>query len=204
MRQRYTGKDIIDRLHHTVIRYKNYPYLCIVESTENIHLMDVVTGNLQHKVHPEDDDLDISSIRVGYINLAEPNHRLAVYLKREPLRRYKQGIEFERLTQKVLRDGVSYVNANQLSCKGFVDSVLGIYPSLDQAVTWITKNNWHSVAISRDIALKHEGELLKVYIKDDEVGYMKLGSRVVIVPKTELSWYSVFLLGSIPDWVVQE
>lgn len=204
MRQKYKGKDIIDRLHHTVIRYKSHPYLCTVDSSGIINLHDLTNGNLCHKVDAEDEELDISSINLGWVNIADPDFRLAVYLKREPQRRYKQGIQFEVLTQRVLRDGISTVRADKLSCRGFVDAVLGVYPSFTQGMEYITKNGWHSVALSRDVAIKLEADLLKVYLKDDEVGYMKLGKSQVIVPQSEMSWYHVFLLENIKHWTVVE
>ena len=204
MRQKYKGKDVIDRLHNTIIRYKNHPYLCTVDSSGVICLNDITNGNLSHKVSPEDEDLDISSINIGYVNIADPDYRMAVYLKREPARRFKQGIEFERLTQKTLKPGMSHISPNKLHCRGFVDAVLGSFPSLQKALVDITKNGWASVAVSRDIAIMRDKELLKVYLKDDEVGFMRLGTLEVNVPKTELSWYHAFLLESIKEWKVTE
>jgi hypothetical protein len=204
MRQKYKGKDVIDRLHNTVIRYKSHPYLCTVDSSGVICLNDLTNGNLCHKVSAEDEDLDISSINIGYVNIADPDYRMAVYLKREPARRFKQGIEFERLTQKTLKVGVSVVSPSKLGGRGFVDAVLGNFPSLQKALNDITKNGWASVALSRDVALMRDKELLKVYLKDDEVGFMRLGTTEVMVPKTELSWYHAFLLEGIKEWKVVE
>lgn len=203
MRQKYIGKDIADRLNNTVIRYRGHPYNCVVAG-DLICLHDLTNGNLCHKVSSGDEDLDISSINIGYINVSEPEYRVAVYLKREPYRRYKQGIEIGQLTQKVLRSGMSPLHPSKIQCRGFVDAILGSYPTLGTALINITKNGWHSVAVSRDVALKRETDLLKVYLKDDEVGYMRLGTTDVIVPKTELSWYHVFLLENIPGWKVRE
>lgn len=203
MRQKYVGKDIADRLHSTVIRYKGHPYMASVTG-DLICLHDLTNGNLCHKVYSGDEDLDISSINIGYINIADPEYRLAVYLKREPFRRYKQGIEIQHLSQKVLRSGMGPLHSSKIQGRGFVDGVLGVYPSLGKAIMDITKNGWFSVAVSRDVALKREDSLLKVYLKDDEVGYMRLGTTEVIVPKSELSWYYIHLLGTIPGWKLVE
>lgn len=204
MRQKYKGEDIKARLHGTIIRHNSLPYLADVDTSGQIGLIDISTGNLITRVYSDDDALDISSISIGFVNIIDPDFKTAVYLKREPLRRFKQGIEIDTLTQKVLRQGMTSIPKNKIMSTGFVDAVVGRFPTLAQAFDFITKKGWHSVAISRDIALKREADILKVYIKDTEVGYMKLGTTRLIVPKTETSYYDTVYLNDIKGWDVVE
>ncbi|QIG73028.1 hypothetical protein EVB99_037 [Rhizobium phage RHph_N3_19] len=204
MRQKYKGDDIKGRLHNTIIRYKEHPYMCNTEGTV-IGLHDISSGNLVLQVDSDDENLDISSINIGFVNIYSPDLKLCVYLKREPLRQFKQGIVLELLTQKVLRAGSGGLSKSALMCRGFVDAVLGRFPTYNEALKMITKDSWHSVALSRDIAIKRENELLKVYIKDTEVGYIRLSeTNKLIVPKNAQSYYHVLLLEDIRGWSVVE
>lgn len=204
MRQRYKGEDVKGRLHNTIIRYKDYPYMCDVSSAGLIGLHDISSGNLIANVESEDPELDISSINIGFVNLIAPENKFCVYLKREPLRQFKQGIVLELLSQKVLRDKTDSVAKGALMSRGFVDAVLGRFPTYDEGLDMITKKGWTSVALSRDIAIKREEDLLKVYIKDTEVGYIRLSdTKNVIVPKGSQSYYHVLLLEDIKGWSVQ-
>lgn len=204
MRQKYKGADVKARLNNTIIRYKNFPYLAEVNESGVISLRDITTRNLVATVDSDDQDLDISSIPLGYVNVLEKGLKLAVYLRREPLRRFKQGVEIETLSQKPLKDGVSIVPAGVLYSTGLVDAIIGRYPDLDSAISMTTKNGWSSVALSRDVALKYNGGSLNIYIKDSEVGYLKLGTKLAVVPKTDTSNISAYILSAFKFWEVKE
>jgi len=206
MRQKYKGEDIKARLHNTIIRYKDEPYLADVDSAGTIGLNDLASGTCIGRVSADDELLDISSISIGYVNIIHPDYKLAVYLKREPYRKFKQGIEFPSLTQKALRDNISGVSHHILHSKQFVDAVHGKFPSYKDAFDLLTKKSFHSVAVSRDIALKKERDVLKVYLKDTEVGFIRLTGdhNKVYVPKSEQSYYYILLLDGIKDWTIIE
>jgi hypothetical protein len=203
MRQKYKGEDVKARLHNTIIRYKGQPYLANIDG-HDIGLIDLSTGSLIANVESDDELLDISSVPLGFLNVMNPDYKLAVYLKRDPLRRFKQGVEVEILSQKVLRDNFPPVHRDVIRSKSLADTILGRFPSYKEAVDFITKKSFHSVAISRDIALKRETDLLKVYLKESEVGYIRLGTDRVIVPKTDQSYYHILLLEDIRGWEVVE
>jgi hypothetical protein len=205
MNNKYTGEDVKARLSGTILRYRGVPVLCEV-STDNILTLFSLEGGggIVAQVQPDDRDVDISSLTLGFVNIDHPDYRLAVYLKREPLRQYRQGVELARLTQTVLRNGMTNVHHKILQSKGIVECVLDRYPSFEHAVLLITKKNFHSVALSKNVAIKRDGELLKVYVKTDEVGYIRLGEKKLIVPKTENSFYSMYFLSEITGWVITE
>ena len=206
MRQKYKGEDIRARLHGTILRYKGVPYLADVDAAGMVGMIDVATGNLITRVYGDDEGIDISSINIGFVNIIDPDYKCAVYLKREPLRRFKQPIELDFLTQKVLRQGMTSIPKNKLMSAGFVDAVLGKFPPLEEAINLITKRGWHSVGLSRDIAVKREADNLKVYLKDTEVGFMKIGDkdRKLLVPTSDVSYYHCTYLNDIKGWTVIE
>lgn len=205
MRQKYVGDDVRARLHQTIIRYNGHPYLAEVSTDGLIHLRNVANGNLEASVDSDDEKLDISSISIGYVNVSSPDCLCAVYLKRQPLRRFKQGIEMGTLSQTPLWKNHE-ISTQTILSYGFVDAVLGRFPSVDEALTRITKNGWISVAISRDVALRRESSYIKVYIKDKEVGYMEAvgRDRVVIVPMDEVSYCYTHTLGEFKGWEIKE
>lgn len=203
MRNKYKGDDIRSRLHGTIIRYKEVPYLADVDSTGTIGLLDLVKGDLILRVEPDDPFIDISSIPLGYLNFTNSKHKTAVYLKREPLRRYKQGVEVGYLTQKALNEEGA-VSIKSLSCQGLIDCVLNKYPKLDEALSMITKDSWSSVALSRDIAIYRKGPDIMVFIKDEEVGSFRLGTNKVRIQKSTLSFVNKQILEKINGWEVIE
>lgn len=206
MRQKYKGEDIRARLHGTILRYKGFPYLADVDSAGLVGMHDIATGSLVTRVYGDDENIDISSINIGFVNIIDPDYKCTVYLKREPLRRFKQPLEFDFLTQKVLRQGVPTIPKNKLSSAGFVDAVMGKFPPLEEAINLIIKRGWYSVALSRDIAIKREADTLKVYLKESEVGFMKLDNkeRKLVVPMSDVSYYHCVYLRDIKGWTVVE
>lgn len=202
MRQKYKGDDIKSRLDNTVIRYKNHPYFCSVEGTI-LGLHGLAGEGLIVRVDPDDPFIDISSLTLGYVNL-DGDLKCAVYLKREANRQYKQGVDLGRLTQFVLKGSGQAVNALYFRCKGLVDCVLDKYPTLDQATMMISKKGYTSVALSRNVAVKREDDLLKVYVKTDEVGYIKMGTTRLVVPKVESSFVNNYFLREITGWDLVE
>lgn len=204
MRQKYKGDDVRSRLHGTIIRYKNIPYYCAVGEGNVLHLSDLSTGNLIATVDHDDVDIDISSIPLGFVNLDNPNYKICVYLKREPYRKYKQGVCLEALTQTVLSSSKGIIGPDRLRCNGLVKTVEGKFPSLSQAIDLITKGGWTSVAISRNIAIFRQDSILKIYFDEKEVGWMKLGTKVVNIPKSEFSYFYVDQLKLVADWNVVE
>jgi len=204
MRQRYKGEDIRARLHHTIIRYKGVPYLAEVMPEGIIAMRNVVTGNLDHNVDAEDSMIDISSITIGYVNVNDADNRCAVHLKRDPLRRFKQGIEIDYLKQNVLRKGGSQINRNNILMFGFVDAVAGKFPSYQEALRMMTKANWQSVALSKDIALQKDADLYKVFVGDQEVAYIKAGTHKVNVIKNDVSFCYSHILSVIQGWEIVE
>lgn len=204
MRNKYRGQDIRARLENTIIRYNGKPYLVGVDG-EIIILYDIITKAIIHRKNPDDPGLDVSSIDLGYVNINEPRV-CAVYLKRNPIREYKQGInlrslEYDALTLPKHRFGVG---SDMMQCQGFLDSYNGNFPTLKEGIKRITIDGGHSVALNKDVALLRDVDILKVYFKQDEVGWIRVGTNKVTLPKTETSWVTLFNLNLIDGWEVVE
>lgn len=205
MRNKYRGADIRARLGSTVIRYKNKPYYCEVDG-EQVVLMDLITRNTVHRKTADDPDLDVSSMDLGYVNIENPRN-VAVYVKRLPRRMYKQGIDLSALSYHALTLPANRFSVGQdnMWCKGFVDSYEGNFPTFSQAIKFLTDGKRYSVAITRDVALLRDKDTVKVYVKDDEVAWLRLGTKQVIVPKGDCSWVTVLQLEiASSEWQVQE
>lgn len=188
MRNKYKGDDIRSRLGSTVIRYKNHPYFCEANG-ENLDLLDLVTKRVTHRVAADDPYIDISSLTLGYFNIG----MAAVYIQRHPYRRYKQGVDLNALEYRTLSKDFVY-GAHDMFCQGFVEGLLDRYPSFAKAVSNMLTDKAQSVALSRDVALKREKDLFKVHVKGDEVGWIKSGTNRVLIPPTESSWATVWIL----------
>jgi hypothetical protein len=205
MRNKYKGEDIKARLGGTIIRYKGIPVKVEVQDLGQLALFSLEGhGLIASNVDPEDVNIDISSLTLGYLNIDHPDYKLAVYLKREPARQYRQGIDVQRLTQTVLRSNGAGVHPKILEGKCLVDCVANNYPSFSQAMKLLVEKGFFSVALSRDVAVQREYDKLKVFVKEIEVGYVRMGTKKVIVPTTDTSCYAIFFLSDIKDWDIQE
>lgn len=204
MRNKYRGQDIRARLENTIIRYNGKPYLCGCEG-ETIVLYDIISKAVMHKKNPDDPGLDVSSIDLGYVNILVPRE-CAVYLIRNPVRQYRQGVdlralEYDALTPPKYRFGVDH---GYMNCQGFLDSYEGKFPSFKKAIKNLEEGAL-SVALSKDVAiLKDADGVLKVYFKQQEVGWIRPGTNKVLLPKTETSWITLFNLNMIEGWEVIE
>lgn len=188
MRNKYRGEDLRARLDQTYVRYDNVPYYCRTEGPI-ICLYTVVKGALFLKVEPDDPRLDISSIELGYANNYQ--HQVSVYLKRIPHRNYKQGISPACMTSKVL---VSRGNAfslnpqHTLSDIGFTNMCAEKYPKFEEAIDLITNKKWHSVALSKEVAICREVDQFQLYIREDCVGWINMKTKKTVLAKKDFPW----------------
>lgn len=203
MRQKYVGDDVRARLGGTVIRYRGKPYYCEVGGS-SISLINIANRLVEHNNIPFDDaELDISSLDLGYVNITTPVE-CAVHTARVGNRRYKQGVDFRTLTYDVLTLPTEKFafNWENMFCQGFIDAYEGKYPTVDEALKKIAKKR--SIALSNDVAIMREKDLIKVYVKNEEVGWMKAGTKKVIIPPTPTSWMYHYYLERLEGWTVTE
>lgn len=181
------------RLNGTILRYNGEPVYCRSEG-ETLELTDIVTGNHRFSIEPDDFLLDISSVPLGYMN--SEHYRSAVYLKRQPFRRYKQGVVLDLLQATSLNHGG--VSTSNLRCRGFVNSIKGIFPTVKEA---ILNTDARSMALSRDVAITQAGaNCFEVYIKEVLVGVLMQDGLVHLPTINEVgipNWISINVLGDL-------
>lgn len=189
MQVKWNATDLVSRLDSTFIRYKGSVYFCRVNRPDlTLYRPWDVNGEPYKRVHYSDQDIDVSSLPLGYVNYKGDTF----YVKRIPYRRWKQGLDPKSCN----------TNSRVFYSKEFCESVEGKFPSVKQAISMLNKHLATSVAISRDVALKDEGSILKVFIQEDEVGYiMRESLGLVNIPSEEFAWIASQYLTPF-DWVI--
>lgn len=203
------------RFNGTIICYKNTPfYVSMVGNVMALYRLETMHPNVTHRqtpkpvynVDPYDDEVDISSIPLGFVNL--PKSRSVKYLLRRPVRRFTQGISEATVTQTDLPDHIrhpadsSYVRIRDvLYSQEFEAAVMGQYPTLDEALDtlkqWSAEDGRGEIAITRDIALSiNKVGIVNVYYKNELVGWILPNKKIVNVPSNEMGWIiSLYLEG---------
>jgi hypothetical protein len=205
MHVKYPPADYAARLDKCIVRYAGELCQIHVETQSQFWLYDILNkGKALHKVVPKDARLDISTIPLGWFNT---NAGYCAYSKRLPHRMYKQGIYIGGRQSNVkvsalLPAGLQPDAPEQIFCEGFVDSYHGKFPSFDQGVKLITSGSTKSVALTKDIAIVRKDKLFLVYLKEDEIGWIAPGTRIVKVPNANEAWvYSKYLAEL--NWIVE-
>lgn len=193
MANRYsTMKDLSDRLHGTICRYKNVPATVSVVSEKCLMLTDICNGELIAKIKPDDPDFDISSPELGYFNYNESDGDAAIYTARQPYRRFRQGL-YQQACNFSTIDGASlrgYYGKTFFSTKGFYNLLIGKFPSVEEAQAILRSDSKiEEIAISPSIALKKTGAgLILVYFRTTNVGWIKPDSNEVEIVVGEFDW----------------
>lgn len=211
-----TGNDINSRLHGTICQYKGLPvYVQTGKGGNLITLTHPVTGKDVGDIFYDDENFDVSSIEVGYMNLLLDDKAKAKYGEknvvihavREPQKKWRQGLN----SNVVLFYGLDgnpgkfgqYAPGGILSSQGFYDSLVGVFPTLDEALFLLNSGEETQLAISKDVALQRlQSEVILVFYKTQNVGYMAPGSKTVIVPSNEKGWIVSKYLQQF-SWIVK-
>lgn len=207
--------DLEQKLHDTIIRYKGIPYYTLVDGTNLcLRSLDNANGKIVHSVNYRDPDIDISTVPLGYVNL-DP-YKAAIYIKRLPVRRVKQGInahnthvEFALGTTRQILD--HYGRNGLLYNKEFENSILGKFPPLPEALNRLRELYQESeietntpIAISRDVGLSMDEQgIIKVFYQEGYVGWMPPNENTVMVgSKNNLGWVVSKYLNPYIGWNV--
>ena len=199
MQNKYIGADLAGRLHGTVVRYRGNAFFCAVDGPE-IELRTLTNDRVYARIRPEDPDLDISSLPLGFVNYSR--ERTVVHIRREPVRRYKQGVDPQAMTYVNLNPK-KLVRGEVFKDQGFQENIANKYPNFEQALKMITssRDNWDSIALSRDVALLKDAGTIKVFISTDEVGFIRLASGTnnneCNIRKTDVSFVIRSKLGNL-------
>jgi len=201
MKCRYPDRDLTARLDNSICRYQGVPVY--IRHTDANELTLYLLNNLQivfKRISSDDEDLDISTIPMGYYQYTP---RQVVYVSRRPVRRWKQGVEADALDFKFL----NVANARHINIytKAFEDMVMGRYPSLEETLkNFESSEETMEIAIHRDVVLEYlpNLKLVHVHYKGEEVGFLILGTKTVIVPSSERAWVISYHLSGF-TWEVK-
>jgi hypothetical protein len=181
-----TERDLIDRLHETCVRRKGdpTPYKFHYINNKKCNLYDLQTGD---ETTVPLDEVDISSIELGYMNYKLPGGKPAVvYLSRDVRKQYRQGL----CSNNVLTFPREFSqNYHFFSQKGFIDMCRGEYPSYEEAIAELKKDIEGERAISIDVKIKREySGVVMVYYRLKNVGWMAPESKKVNLMNVPLDW----------------
>lgn len=211
-----TGNDINSRLHGTICQYMGLPvYVSTGKGNGIITLSNPVTGDHIKDISHDDEDFDVSSIEIGYMNLLlDPKSvlkygekNIVVHAVREPHKKWRQGLNNNVVVFSGIDGGLGkfgqYAPGGIFSTQGFYDSIIGVFPPLDVALALLNSGEENQLAISKDVALQRlPSEVILVFYKTQNVGYMAPESKTVVVPSNEKGWIVSKYLQQF-NWVVK-
>lgn len=212
-----TEKDLQARIHGTICRYENVPYFVHVESAKKINLYDLKKFQLVGdekpilSVSPTDPLFDISSPEIGYMNFDfelefeakvlkkytydNISGNMVLYFQRSPTKQWKQGLNYDSTKSYRIDGGHITLPTNWLYIfysEGTRNMLKGEYPTVPVAVYRLLRmstEKYKTIAVSKDVALqKTDSDIIQVYVKRDNVGYILPGERTIHVKKDKNSW----------------
>jgi len=188
-----TERDLIDRLHGTICRYDEKAVRVTVFGKSELQLVDPVSGKEVVRIRPNDELFDISSPEIGYLNLTGTPSVDGVYkLERNPYKKYRQGLYAECCSVYSI-DGQA---SNKISSGtmfrypiGLVSMIENRYPSFQEAVKSLFREEMKEVAISKDIALSMMNTgLILIWCRGQDVAYLVPGSNSIGYKRDDTAW----------------
>lgn len=187
-----TYKDLENRLHGTICRYKQKPFYVSIDE-DCIVLYTVDRKKKMHILnYDQASEIDVSSIELGYINFIQ-NHGITgaeksnkvLYAQRSVRRQWKQGLS----TGNVRYDDIqgNKYSIDLLYTKFFEDSIQGVFPTFEEALSQIGRDG--EMAISQEVALKSlpVGVVL-LYLRGKNLGWIAPNTKNVNLEDSSLSW----------------
>lgn len=209
-------KDIEQKLHGCIIRYKGHPYYATFYGGDQMKLYNVGKNqneSYKYTVSIYDDEFDISSVPLGYVNGDHKDYMYVSYVTRNPIRKVRQGICTTNLNLDYLPNspfrGIARLD-HTFRSKGFEDTITGSFMPLGNALKTLrspfkdTEQKYREIAISREIALTiDELGLIKVYFKNTYVGWIAPNEFIVHVPSDNgKAWVVSRYLSHILGWTI--
>lgn len=125
-------------------------------------------------------DLDYRNLRLGYVNYQGE----ALYLRRQPTRRYKQGLNSENVVIPPMKPGKKASWGTLTKDAGVIDNLSGAYPTLPEAIRMLRSGKHISVAFDRNFAVEKSNlDLIFLMYRGEETGYSERGERFILPEK---------------------
>jgi hypothetical protein len=135
-----------NRLTGTIIMHKNRPVQVLEFHGNKVTFRDISTNDML--VDQWGPNFDITPPKLGYLN----SGGMCFYVSRCPMRKdWKQGLRAVNI--RLLRLNKTYPVDGYLHFNLLANTILGVYPSLKDAVNMMKKEGWSEVAFSRYFAI---------------------------------------------------
>lgn len=181
----FSAEDKRQKLHQSICMYKGKP--CYVQCSPD-HKVNTVTittlagRGVGKNIEYTDDEFNYKDIRLGYINYGLE----AIYLVRQPIRQYKQGLCHEVI--KTVPEGIAYV-PDMVRSKSMENCILGEHPEYSKALKDVVDGEATSRAFSRHCAVGTDKNFIYLYYRGRRVGQMRYDSdEFVLLPTGEHSF----------------
>ena len=175
------------RLDNTICMYNKKPvHVYVTDECEENHVkLRYVGGNNKWQfVDYTKPEFCYKSIPLGYCLYG----RRSIYLSRCPLRRQKQGLHQRALRVDGRKVG-DYEAEEIMAMKTFRDSILGKFPTLEEAVKMILDQDYEAVPIHRHVCIDvGDGIVMPIRYRMRLVGmYDTRSNQMTMIPGPEAS-----------------
>lgn len=179
-----TSSDLQSRLDRTICRYDGHP-VYVRSSGSQLVLHDIVEYNKQlHIIEPDDPKFDISIMEIGYFNHWTKGVAYALKL---PTKQWKAAL-YSISVQAIDGQKISLGGSPQHD-QGFVDSLVGNFPNVNESLERVTKGELQSIAVSQAVAFGTTPVgVVFVYYKTKSVGWIAPGEKKVNIVNHEYTW----------------
>lgn len=198
MFNKYRASDHAQRLEGSIVRYKGWPCILHINvprvppngeaggNPGDFRLVPLYKGSpfAEVVINPHDPGLDISTVPLGYFQAGQS----ALWIQRNPVRRYRQGVCYTNSYVYPIGKNRDNTDFEYVFCSGFEDMVLGKKKTLEEAISLLTNEKYHSVAISKDLAIYRKDNIFSLLFKKEDVGWIVPGTKVIKVPSESTAW----------------
>lgn len=182
--------DLPARLENTICLYKDIPY--IVHTTPHstsLHLHDMVSGSLTHRIKSNDPDLDVATPPLGYCQYTPDR---VVYITRRPHRRFQQGITYNGCYLEFMNKRDAQFHFCSEPTRRMMQKEYPILKELFESIRY--RPSYMELAVSNDVALQSDGtRIVKVFFRNEEVGFIPMSDikkdrATIVIPKSRKGW----------------
>jgi hypothetical protein len=182
-----TSKDLEQRLNNTMCRYEGLPVYVRTDGDKELFIYDPVDNKkLIKKIKPNDPSFDISIMEVGYFNYVGKYGDGVRYAMKHPQKQWKAALT--GLTFLDIQGGK--IPSDPSPCnQGFVDSLLGKFPPIIDALAMVSSGQTPSLAVSQDVAFgKTPVGVTFIYYRTKPVGWVAPDEHKVNVVNHDYKW----------------
>lgn len=184
MRCKYLEQDYEARLNGGIVFYKKKPVYVYATNSGKIELFTFPENERIGVVAPQDENLDISAPKLGFVNIGGK----AVYCYRKPLRQYKQSLQVSSIATFTPLRKEPTSPGDIFQTKQFAEMLMGKYPNLDATLRFIKEKKRGSMAFNRNMCISRDSfDIFHVFFKTEEIGIIEdVTKKSILVPNSSM------------------